>query len=136
MGAVSRAEAHSARGVRGDGPQPACREAAGKPGGAGHPAESGPARSEEHKSELQSHSDLVCRLLLEKKNKGGEVPGDERARATRSGSRVVREQRDEIGDIERWRGVSRAGDGRCGLTGLVSRGSCGSTRFSYTTLLR
>src|SRR5438034_5829135 len=25
-------------------------------------------RSEEHTSELQSHSDLVCRLLLEKKN--------------------------------------------------------------------
>ena len=24
-------------------------------------------RSEEHTSELQSHSDLVCRLLLEKK---------------------------------------------------------------------
>src|SRR5438034_6548073 len=31
----------------------------------------GPAseRSEEHTSELQSHSDLVCRLLLEKKKK-------------------------------------------------------------------
>src|SRR5437588_9647185 len=27
-------------------------------------------RSEEHTSELQSHSDLVCRLLLEKKNGG------------------------------------------------------------------
>src|SRR5437588_7870833 len=27
----------------------------------------GSARSEEHTSELQSHSDLVCRLLLEKK---------------------------------------------------------------------
>src|SRR5436190_20136896 len=27
------------------------------------------SRSEEHTSELQSHSDLVCRLLLEKKNK-------------------------------------------------------------------
>src|SRR5947207_12576607 len=27
----------------------------------------GVARSEEHTSELQSHSDLVCRLLLEKK---------------------------------------------------------------------
>src|SRR5260221_3430437 len=27
----------------------------------------GPGRSEEHTSELQSHSDLVCRLLLEKK---------------------------------------------------------------------
>src|SRR5438034_5644291 len=32
----------------------------------------GQARSEEHTSELQSHSELVCRLLLEKKNdKGG-----------------------------------------------------------------
>src|SRR6266571_1437743 len=28
---------------------------------------SGPARSEEHTSELQSHVNLVCRLLLEKK---------------------------------------------------------------------
>src|SRR5438034_7195295 len=28
----------------------------------------GDPRSEEHTSELQSHSDLVCRLLLEKKN--------------------------------------------------------------------
>src|SRR5436190_22942082 len=28
-------------------------------------------RSEEHTSELQSHSDLVCRLLLEKKKKEG-----------------------------------------------------------------
>src|SRR5476649_2242654 len=29
----------------------------------------GPIRSEEHTSELQSHSDLVCRLLLEKKKR-------------------------------------------------------------------
>src|SRR5438132_10455823 len=29
-------------------------------------------RSEEHTSELQSHSDLVCRLLLEKKKKNKE----------------------------------------------------------------
>src|SRR5438034_7853776 len=29
----------------------------------------GMKRSEEHTSELQSHSDLVCRLLLEKKKK-------------------------------------------------------------------
>src|SRR2546430_13141852 len=29
----------------------------------------GPARSEEHTSELQSQSKLVCRLLLEKKKK-------------------------------------------------------------------
>src|SRR5438034_7965554 len=32
-------------------------------------------RSEEHTSELQSHSDLVCRLLLEKKKTlGGQAP--------------------------------------------------------------
>src|SRR5438034_785743 len=30
-------------------------------------------RSEEHTSELQSHSDLVCRLLLEKKKTTGDV---------------------------------------------------------------
>src|SRR5688572_31833753 len=35
-----------------------------------HPAESDPGRrSEEHTSELQSQSNLVCRLLLEKKKK-------------------------------------------------------------------
>src|SRR5260221_1353414 len=31
------------------------------------------SRSEEHTSELQSHSDLVCRLLLEKKKKLDDV---------------------------------------------------------------
>src|SRR5438132_7013075 len=31
------------------------------------------ARSEEHTSELQSHSDLVCRLLLEKKKKKSNI---------------------------------------------------------------
>src|SRR3989475_2124401 len=31
--------------------------------------ETGPTRSEEHTSELQSQSNLVCRLLLEKKKK-------------------------------------------------------------------
>src|SRR5438034_4776630 len=33
------------------------------------PATNRRVRSEEHTSELQSHSDLVCRLLLEKKKK-------------------------------------------------------------------
>src|SRR5260221_10464527 len=33
----------------------------------GLPKRDRPKRSEEHTSELQSHSDLVCRLLLEKK---------------------------------------------------------------------
>src|SRR5437667_3488611 len=33
-------------------------------------AQPSPVRSEEHTSELQSHHDLVCRLLLEKKKTG------------------------------------------------------------------
>src|SRR5436190_13382223 len=33
------------------------------------PADPRQRRSEEHTSELQSHSDLVCRLLLEKKKR-------------------------------------------------------------------
>src|ERR687885_1025876 len=37
--------------------------------------EVGRIRSEEHTSELQSHSDLVCRLLLEKKKNSGPEPG-------------------------------------------------------------
>src|SRR5437588_2587353 len=43
------------------------------PGRSGKPRRDDPlhgTRSEEHTSELQSHSDLVCRLLLEKKNQG------------------------------------------------------------------
>src|SRR2546429_2105372 len=35
----------------------------------GNPTNAGLARSEEHTSELQSRLHLVCRLLLEKKNK-------------------------------------------------------------------
>src|SRR5437773_8617816 len=37
--------------------------------GARSMARRSPSRSEEHTSELQSHHDLVCRLLLEKKKK-------------------------------------------------------------------
>src|SRR5262252_11175565 len=44
------------------------RGAAPRPGLPG-PARRPGRRSEEHTSELQSHSDLVCRLLLEKKKK-------------------------------------------------------------------
>src|SRR5260370_16152436 len=38
------------------------------------PVEDGVSRSEEHTSELQSHLNLVCRLLLEKKKKARETP--------------------------------------------------------------
>src|SRR3712207_7949535 len=52
------------------------RAAPGRPCAGGHGVEPcrgrglrGPERSEEHTSELQSRQYLVCRLLLEKKNK-------------------------------------------------------------------
>src|SRR5256886_9030372 len=40
----------------------------------GAPARAPPPRSEEHTSELQSQSNLVCRLLLEKKKKNKNQP--------------------------------------------------------------
>src|SRR5690349_22176725 len=41
----------------------------GRTGGLGQDGGRGALRSEEHTSELQSRRDLVCRLLLEKKNR-------------------------------------------------------------------
>src|SRR5476649_3089359 len=46
----------------------------------GHPQ----PRSEEHTSELQSHSDLVCRLLLEKKKQKRTNNKSRKNRQTRS----------------------------------------------------
>src|SRR5260370_32763288 len=48
------------------------RRVRGRPGSGGDPGRChrpGRGRSEEHTSELQSHLNLVCRLLLEKKKK-------------------------------------------------------------------
>src|SRR5438132_5816263 len=60
------ARARRRSGVRA--PQSADPQTAGAGGGARGPAGGDHrTRSEEHTSELQSHSDLVCRLLLEKK---------------------------------------------------------------------
>src|SRR5438132_10888418 len=42
-------------------------------------------RSEEHTSELQSHSDLVCRLLLEKKKNGQKTCRRQTIRTPRCG---------------------------------------------------
>src|SRR5260370_29209130 len=59
---------HRASDVRAD-PARAGRRAVSDPGGPGSLAAAGDRRerSEEHTSELQSHLNLVCRLLLEKK---------------------------------------------------------------------
>src|SRR2546427_2853368 len=64
----------SAGDVRGQGASRASAFAAGNgdrhsPGREAHPRPRQAARSEEHTSELQSQSNLVCRLLLEKKKK-------------------------------------------------------------------
>src|SRR5947207_8665469 len=59
------------------------------------------ARSDEHTSELQSHSDLVCRLLLEKKKTG--ASGERGASGTAStgnGSPVRPECRHRQPDIQ------------------------------------
>src|SRR5437773_5704801 len=56
---LSRRERHKAE--NGAGERGLAAAAFARDGGDGH-------RSEEHTSELQSHHDLVCRLLLEKKN--------------------------------------------------------------------
>src|SRR5438132_6137325 len=75
--------------VRGDAAQAQFRSARG-PGVKRAPSESHAssagvlARSEEHTSELQSHSDLVCRLLLEKKKTDNySIKGGHRRRALR-----------------------------------------------------
>src|SRR5436190_14858931 len=62
--AAARAGAPHPEGPRG---VPKVAIAAG--GTAGCYRDLGHSRSEEHTSELQSHSDLVCRLLLEKKKR-------------------------------------------------------------------
>src|SRR4030066_901632 len=45
-------------------------------------------RSEEHTSELQSHLNLVCRLLLEKKHKQKEKSLNKATRTTPTGARM------------------------------------------------
>src|SRR6185312_8652463 len=57
------------------------------------------SRSEEHTSELQSRSDLVCRLLLEKKNNAARL-SPARAHARPGGRRLPRRHPGR-GDLQR-----------------------------------
>src|SRR6476646_4088891 len=92
-------------------------------------------RSEEHTSELQSHSDLVCRLLLEQKKHIDDVvdPLHETKRQLR---RIA---------VQRRRGPQRAVVGLCAeelvaeiavVFFLMIRRPPRSTLFPYTTLFR
>src|SRR5437016_7842462 len=53
-------------------------------GGAGHHGQADARRSEEHTSELQSLTNLVCRLLLEKKKTERTHPGRQKTRESRA----------------------------------------------------
>src|SRR2546430_3521537 len=71
-------------------------------------------RSEEHTSELQSQSNLVCRLLLEKKNSSSHrvahgSDGDTRtsARLLRTRSRCIRSDRPSRIALQRFTWTSR-----------------------------
>src|SRR5215204_2658440 len=97
-------------------------------------------RSEEHTSELQSHSDLVCRLLLEKKKaiteRGGRRTADSHmVKATRcDGARL---------GLEGWapprwweRVAEMVAASGCEVLFLMMRRPPRSTLFPYTTLFR
>src|SRR5450432_533192 len=95
-------------------------------------------RSEEHTSELQSRSDLVCRRLLEKKKHDG--AGLDRGSHRRHPCLYPRARRlDDFGGAGRTRppGAGRAlcaGDRR--VVFLRTRRTPRSTLFPYTTLFR
>src|SRR6185312_12553842 len=86
-------------------------------------------RSEEHTSELQSRSDLVCRLLLEKKKKR-----NSQARPHRKSDHRLRPypvtRADTIDDRQRHRRSSEIS------FFLMIRRPPRSTLFPYTTLFR
>src|SRR5215211_6544713 len=93
-------------------------------------------RSEEHTSELQSHSDLVCRLLLEKKKtRGGRGTSDERKNDSYGTGRRA---------LSTTPASSAASPAFCGRVHAVSlfffflmiRRPPRSTLFPYTTLFR
>src|SRR5215204_6428497 len=96
-------------------------------------------RSEEHTSELQSHSDLVCRLLLEKKKKGLQlIETDKRQNGISIGKHTmffVREEMTLLGILS----VRQTLDlQKCQFLFffLMIRRPPRSTLFPYTTLFR
>src|SRR6266571_693119 len=86
-------------------------------------------RSEEHTSELQSHVNLVCRLLLEKKKSHARIGWLRSRRALRAGRPTV--SRTVRAVTEREEG-SRAPS----FFFLMIRRPPRSTLFPYTTLFR
>src|SRR2546421_3549968 len=78
----------------------------------------GSMRSEEHTSELQSRSDLVCRLLLEKKKKKRKLPITSEEKKTESKSRPYTICRKRLGQQTRQEAASTCSpntDTRCAM---------------------
>src|SRR3712207_8480747 len=71
---AGRASAHPDRAISPGGNCPDQGPARFRSSVSGHHGHGQPGRSEEHTSELQSRQYLVCRLLLEKKNKSPHLP--------------------------------------------------------------
>src|SRR3954465_4889248 len=95
------------------------------------------ARSEEHTSELQSHDNLVCRLLLEKKQEQGHRP--------REGAVGLRQERADARGAGDHCCCSCRLSGRVALVGdddlfffffLIIRRPPNFTLFPYPTLFR
>src|SRR6185312_16933753 len=61
-------------------------------GRAVHPQALARPRSEEHTSELQSRSDLVCRLLLEKKKKKNNITGTQKNKKEKKHCKKIQKQ--------------------------------------------
>src|SRR3970040_50913 len=95
-----------------------------------------PRRSEEHTSELQSHHDIVCRLLLEKKKKREDEQGVEHFRETHVAASAshMRLRRDHQQLASR--PISRRYPSYLFLFFLMIRRPPRSTLFPYTTLFR
>src|SRR3954465_15225818 len=95
-------------------------------------------RSEEHTSELQSHDNIVCRLLLEKKNQEGERNHSSPPPPPFLSRPVRRCRSRRRGGPQRWGWVFS----RCGRRWLwcffflMIRRPPRSTLFPYTTLFR
>src|SRR5476649_2724610 len=96
-------------------------------------------RSEEHTSELQSHSDIVCRLLLEKKKNTGINFDDTANKYTTCESKTIlgkalAGRRHGVVLATKVRG--RMGKGVNVVFFLMIRRPPRSTLFPYTTLFR
>src|SRR3954449_7471135 len=95
-------------------------------------------RSEEPTSELQSHSHLVCRLLLEKKNNSVFILTAERAvcAVVRVLARTVRPPRPASSTSVTLLTMLRSDHHQLSVLFLMIRRPPRSTLFPYTTLFR